>query len=331
MWEHGLLVHVPRGVVARQAALRPGREHGRRAARCSGGCWSSPRQESRFTVIEEYASVDAGARRLLERASSEIVVGDAAKVEYVSVQNLSQRTWHFASHHATVGRDAELDWVAGGLRLGEGQGVDPERPRGPGRDVAGHRRVLRRRRRSISTTTRTSCTSAPDTTSDFAFKGALRDTARAVWRGMIRVEEGAQKTNAYQENRNLLLSKTAHAELDPRPRDPRQRRALHARRDARPGRPRAALLPHGARPLARRGGAADRARASSRTCSTASSWSPCGRRSAPRSRPAFRRAEAAVPTRTRGRCGGYGPSAGTTTVASGAYVQPRFGPATLTR
>ena len=46
---------------------------------------------------------------------------------------------------------------------------------------------------------------APHTTSDFAFKGALRDRARAVWRGMIRVEEGAQKTNAYQENRNLLL------------------------------------------------------------------------------------------------------------------------------
>ena len=56
---------------------------------------------------------------------------------------------------------------------------------------------------------------APDTTSDFAFKGALRDSARAVWRGMIRVEPGAQKTNAYQENRNLLLSKSAHADSIP--------------------------------------------------------------------------------------------------------------------
>ncbi len=56
---------------------------------------------------------------------------------------------------------------------------------------------------------------APSTTSDFAFKGALRDTATAVWRGMIRVEEGAQKTNAYQENRNLLLSREAHANSIP--------------------------------------------------------------------------------------------------------------------
>ncbi len=56
---------------------------------------------------------------------------------------------------------------------------------------------------------------APNTESDFAFKGALREQASAVWRGMIRVEEHAQKTNAYQENRNLLLSDTAHADSIP--------------------------------------------------------------------------------------------------------------------
>ena len=37
----------------------------------------------------------------------------------------------------------------------------------------------------------------------------------SVWRGMIRVEEDAQKTNAYQENRNLLLSDEAHADSIP--------------------------------------------------------------------------------------------------------------------
>src|SRR6202043_2476059 len=56
---------------------------------------------------------------------------------------------------------------------------------------------------------------APSTQSDFAFKGALREQATAVWRGMIRVEEEAQKTNAYQENRNLLLSDGAHADSIP--------------------------------------------------------------------------------------------------------------------
>src|SRR6185437_8747164 len=52
---------------------------------------------------------------------------------------------------------------------------------------------------------------APNTTSDLAFKGVLDDRARAVWRGVIRVDKGAQKTDAYQENRNLLLSTDAQA------------------------------------------------------------------------------------------------------------------------
>jgi len=56
---------------------------------------------------------------------------------------------------------------------------------------------------------------APNTTSDFAFKGALRDEATVVWRGMIKVEKDAQRTNAYQENRNLLLSDKAHADSIP--------------------------------------------------------------------------------------------------------------------
>jgi len=69
--------------------------------------------------------------------------------------------------------------------------------------------------RSTSITTRFQEHIAPNTESDFAFKGALRENATAVWRGMIRVEEGAQKTNAYQENRNLLLSDHAHADSIP--------------------------------------------------------------------------------------------------------------------
>ncbi len=56
---------------------------------------------------------------------------------------------------------------------------------------------------------------APRTESDFAFKGALRDRASTVWRGMIRVENEAQQTNAYQENRNLMLSPKAHADSIP--------------------------------------------------------------------------------------------------------------------
>ena len=56
---------------------------------------------------------------------------------------------------------------------------------------------------------------APQTTSDLAFRGVLEESATAVWRGMIRVDPGAQQTDAFQESRNLLLSTEAHADAIP--------------------------------------------------------------------------------------------------------------------
>ena len=51
--------------------------------------------------------------------------------------------------------------------------------------------------------------------SDLAFRGIIADRSSVVWRGMIKVDEGAQQTDAFQESRNLLLSKKAHADAIP--------------------------------------------------------------------------------------------------------------------
>ena len=211
-WRNGLLVHVPRGVVLEKPL------YVRIANAVEGGAlfWRLlvvAEPQSRFTLIEEYtsASPDLGA---YSNAAVEIVVGDGAKVEYVSVQNLSRGTWHFASHHARVERDAELDWVAGGFGSVKGKIRIQNDLAGPGATSRVTGAYFADGTQHLDYDTFQEHI-APSTTSDFAFKGALRDQARAVWRGMIRVEEGAQKTNAYQENRNLLLSKTAHADSIP--------------------------------------------------------------------------------------------------------------------
>ena len=132
----------------------------------------------------------------------------------MSVQNFSRGTWHFASHHARVERDAELDWVAGGFGSAKGKVRIQNDLAGPGATSRVTGAYFADGTQHLDYDTFQEHI-APHTTSDFAFKGALRDEARTVWRGMIRVEEGAQKTNAYQENRNLLLSKTAHADSIP--------------------------------------------------------------------------------------------------------------------
>jgi Fe-S cluster assembly protein SufD len=211
-WKHGLLVHVPNGV----ALDKPLYIRIANAVPNGSLFWRLlivAEPESRFSVIEEYASVSPELESY-SNAAVEIVVKQAAKVEYVSVQNLSRGTWHFASHHARVERDAELDWVAGGFGSAKGKVRIQNDLAGPGATSRVTGAYFADGSQHLDYDTFQEHI-APNTTSDFAFKGALRDNARAVWRGMIRVEEGAQKTNAYQENRNLLLSKTAHADSIP--------------------------------------------------------------------------------------------------------------------
>jgi Fe-S cluster assembly protein SufD len=211
-WKHGLLVRVPAGLELQQPLYVRVTSSVPEAALF----WRVlvvAEEGSRFSFIEEHASA-APDLPGYSNVVAELFVGDGAKLEYVSIQNLSQETWHFASHRATVGRDAELDWVAGGFGSKKGK-IRIEN------DLAGQGGTSRvtgayfadgAQHLDYDTLQRHI---APNTTSDFAFKGALRDKARAVWRGMIRVEEDAQKTNAYQENRNLLLSPDAHADSIP--------------------------------------------------------------------------------------------------------------------
>jgi Fe-S cluster assembly protein SufD len=212
VWKHGLLVEVPAGVELEQPL------YVRIANAAEGGSlfWRLlvvAGAQSRFSLIEEYVS-DRPDLAAYTNAAVELYVEQGAKLEYVSLQNLSRETWHFASHHARVERDAELDWVAGGFGSKKGKVRIQNDLAGPGATSRVTGAYFSDGTQHLDYDTFQEHM-APSTTSDFAFKGALRDESTCVWRGMIRVERDAQKTNAYQENRNLLLSERAHADAIP--------------------------------------------------------------------------------------------------------------------
>jgi len=210
-WQGGLLVRVPKGVelddplYVRVAGDESGATFWRLLVVAEEG--------SRFSLIEEYTSPSAEAAGY-SNGAVELFVEQGAKLEYVSLQNLAKETWHFATHRATVGKDAELDWVAGGFgsRRGKVRIHNDLAGQGATSRVTGAYFADGTQHLDYDTFQQHH---APSTTSDFAFKGALREQASVVWRGMIRVEEDAQKTNAYQENRNLILSPDAHADSIP--------------------------------------------------------------------------------------------------------------------
>jgi Fe-S cluster assembly protein SufD len=207
-WQHGLLVEVPAGVELE----RPLFVRVTNASEQGSLFWRLvvvAGKGSRFSLVEEYASASPELSGYFNGVA-ELFVEQAAKLEYVSLQNLSQETWHFASHHARVERDAELDWVSGGFGSKRGKVRIQNDLAGPGATSRVTGAYFADGEQHLDYDTFQEHI-APNTESDFAFKGALRDHATAVWRGMIRVEEDAQKTNAYQECRNLMLSPTTHA------------------------------------------------------------------------------------------------------------------------
>jgi len=212
MWKQGLLVVVPKQItIAKPLYIRV-------VNTSQGGSLFFrllviAEEGSNFSLVTEEVSASPELSGYANTVA-ELFVGPAAKLEYVSIQNLSRETWHFASHHARVERDAELDWVTGGLGSKKGKTRIQNDLAGDGATSRVTGAYFADGDQHLDYDTYQEHM-APHTTSDFAFKGALRDGATAVWRGMIRVEPEAQQTNAYQENRNLLLSKKAHADSIP--------------------------------------------------------------------------------------------------------------------
>jgi Fe-S cluster assembly protein SufD len=165
------------------------------------------------SVWHESLSADEDAEGLANGVV-ELVVGPNARLRFVDHQALAERTWIFGAQRATVDRDGWLDWITLGFGSGNGKVFQETQLAGPGAHGTVTGAYASRGRQHIDFDTLQEH-AAPDTTSDLAFRGILADRASAVWRGMIQVDHGAQRTDAFQESRNLLLSKRAHADAIP--------------------------------------------------------------------------------------------------------------------
>ncbi len=208
----GTFVYVPRGVVvqepiaiqtvqARAGTLLHGRtlivlEEGAEAAVWEQYLSAAPELDGVFNVV------------------TELVLGAGSRLRYVCAQGLAENAWVFGAQRAEVGRDAALDWVALGFGAARGRVRMQTRLAGEGAEarVTGAYAPHGRQHVDFDTTQEHA---APHTTSDLAFRGVLTERATAVWRGNIIVDPGAQKTDAFQESRNLLISKRAHADAIP--------------------------------------------------------------------------------------------------------------------
>ena len=211
-WRDGVLVFVPRGVRLSEP-IRIEIPVDRDGAAFGWRTLIVLEEGAEAEVWEHWSSPGDDVDALLNSVV-ELSVGQGATLRYVNTQDISEKAWIFATQRAQVERDARLDWAALGFGSARGKVRMETKLAGPGSEarVTGGYAGGPGQHLDYDTTQEHA---APNTNSDLAFRGVLAAGATAVWRGMIKVDPGAQQTDAFQESRNLLLSTEAHADAIP--------------------------------------------------------------------------------------------------------------------
>ncbi|MSX03079.1 MAG: Fe-S cluster assembly protein SufD [Actinobacteria bacterium] len=212
LWTDGLLVYVPKGVEV-DAPIVINTVHEAAGSSLHWRLLVVAEEGSKAEIWHQTLSADQEAEGLVNGVV-ELVVGAGANLRFVDAQGLSESSWVFGSQRAVVERDGALDWITLGFGSANGKIFLETKLAGPGADARVTGAYATRGRQHLDYDTLQEH-AAPDTTSDLAFRGILGGRSHAVWRGMIQVDEGAQRTDAFQESRNLLVSRKAHADAIP--------------------------------------------------------------------------------------------------------------------
>ncbi|MEN8376686.1 MAG: Fe-S cluster assembly protein SufD [Gemmatimonadota bacterium] len=212
LWGAGVFLYVPRGVRL---------EHPVRVRRSieRGGVALLPRtlivaeEGSQVAYVDEFASSDLD-EPALSIGAVEVFAKQAAQVQYVGLQRWGRGVRHLSQLRTIAERDANLDTLVVNLGASVARVDMAASLEGPGArsDMLGL--YFAHDDQHFDHNTRQDHVS-DHATSDLLYKGALYDATRSIFRGIIKVFPGAQRTDAYQTNRNLLLSGKARADSLP--------------------------------------------------------------------------------------------------------------------
>jgi Fe-S cluster assembly protein SufD len=169
---------------------------------------------SSATYVHEVASDPDSSGQSFQASNIEIYVGPSANLRFVELQSWGRNVWNFTHERVQVDRDGQVDWVFGAIggHLTKNFADLDLIASGANGKMSGFYFTDKDQHLDYDSQQNHL---APHTTSDLLFKGALVDKSRSVWQGMIYVAPGADKTDGYQANRNLLLSRDARADSIP--------------------------------------------------------------------------------------------------------------------
>ena len=206
--DDGAFIYIPRGVELPQPIRVLHLTHGAGAA-IFPHTLIVAEENSKATVVDYFTSSTPDQRQLAIGAN-DLYAGHGAQLTYIGMQNWSREALSFQLNSTVVRRDARVQSVNVHLGARQARHESLSQLQSPGAfsemlavSVAEGTQEFDQRTLQLH--------QAPNTKSDLLYKNALLDTARTIFSGLIIVDPDAQKTDAYQSNRNLMLSDEAEA------------------------------------------------------------------------------------------------------------------------
>lgn len=211
-WNSGTFLYVPRNVVVEQPINTLAFYDAPQVAIFSHSLIILESGAS-AKLIEDFGSSANEAQRFGSRAV-ELILKPNSDLQYFNLQDWAHNVWDFTSQTAILERDTNLTWLAGMLGSAVTKAFLDSRIQGPGANVRMLGFFFGDKQQHFDQHTFQNHI-VPNGKSDLLYKGALKDRAYSAFRGLIRINPDAQHSDAYQQNRNLLLSRTAHADSIP--------------------------------------------------------------------------------------------------------------------
>lgn len=211
LWQYGVFIYVPRNKIA-ELPIHVVIYNTKDGANL-GHVLVVLEENAQATIQVEYAS-SIGQAHSAYIGATELLVGPAANLRYVALQDWNRQTYEFSHQRARVAQDAQLDWIIGtmGGRLTKAfLEIDLDGKGASGR-MSGFFFADKEQFFDLDTQQNHN---APLTISDLLFKGAAKDKARTLWQGMIKSLPKMQKIDGYQACRNLILSDDARMDSIP--------------------------------------------------------------------------------------------------------------------
>lgn len=212
LWTDGIVLYVPKDVQL-DLPIRATRWASQSGAAYFSRTLIVAERHSQVSFVDEILSDDF-EEQTFHSTAVELIAMDGAQIQYVSVQQMGKNAFYMSQQRTLANRDSTLDTLNVSLGASVARVDLNAQLLGPGANSDMMGLYFGDADQHFDHATSQDHI-APNAYSDLLYKGALDGSARAVFRGIIKVHEGAQRTDAYQTNRNLLLSQDARAESLP--------------------------------------------------------------------------------------------------------------------